>query len=444
LPGCSKTATCTRYASSKASAPGSKTSRRPASRIACTAILSLLICFPALLSAQQDDKFADLDSPSAAERAAAVARLDDKDLLAHYREVLKKGESTSQVIPALTRIQRERDTDDIGLIVKYIGDLDPSIAMAATSALRVFGRDALAAVRKLDAGQVDNNTRKEVVELLLKDHIYKCCTRDNSLNPFHLSYDGRFNELYSVDEDIDSLLFRQLRDSISDIRDDISGSRYYYYYPYQSRSGTPFVDYGGLAVAALAERKPEQLMKEMGELADVDKDDSYYYYGSSSRASVTVELAAFFAHRGNTALMDKLINQMESSLRWTQGDNALGPQARIAAMQMVGLGEYEAALERLNEHLKQAGSAFTGTVSEAHYLRARILMHLKEEGAALHALEESMESSDSAMVLTLVDSTFKPLANERRYQTVLDYCRLAARRLDESQRPWEPEPDKEG
>ena len=96
------------------------------------------------------------------------------------------------------------------------------------------------------------------------------------------------------------------------------------------------------------------------------------------------------------------------------------------------------------EHLKQAGSAFTGTVSEAHYLRARILMHLKEEGAALHALEESMESSDSAMVLTLVDSTFKPLANERRYQTVLDYCRLAARRLDESQRPWEPEPDKEG
>ena len=49
-----------------------------------------------------------------------------------------------------------------------------------------------------------------------------------------------------------------------------------------------------------------------------------------------------------------------------------------------------------------------------------------------------------ALVAVSAMPTFKPLANERRYQTVLDYCRLAARRLDESQRPWEPEPDKEG
>src|SRR5690606_15319218 len=136
-------------------------------------------------------------------------------------------------------------------------------------------------------------------------------------------------------------------------------------------------------------------------------------------------------------------NDMESGSRWMQANQTLGLHVRVAAIQFVALGEYEAALERLNEHLKQAGSALSSTVSQAHYLRARMLMHLKEEGAALHALEESMESSGTAMVLTLVDSHFKPLAGERRFQAVLDYCKLAARRLDEGQRPYQPAPDKQ-
>lgn len=380
--------------------------------------------------------FSGLEAPSAIERARATKQLSDAELLTHYRSVLADGNNDSQVVAALSRVQRQKDTTDIALIVKYIGDLDPSIAMAATQALRTFGRDALDAVEQLDAGQVDNKTRKEVIELLLKDHIYKACERDNAINPFHLDFESRFAELYSVHQEIDALMFRMLRDAMSDIRDDISGNRYNYWYGYANRTEVPFVDYGGLAVAALARHKPEQLMREMKELAEVEKSDDYYYYGNNNRSPVTLELATFFAHQGNNALMDKLISEMEAGTRWRQPADVLGLQVRVASMQMVGLGEYEAALDRLNEHVKQAGSALSSTVSQAHYLRSRILIHLNEEGAALHALEESMEASGSAMVLTLVDSTFHGLASERRYQRVLDYCRLASRRLSKSQRPW--------
>lgn len=405
--------------------------------------LSFAITFPAALFAQEGDDLAALSAPSAAERAAAEARLDDAKLLAYYRELLGKGGNANQLISALDRLRVEKKTEDIGLIVKYIGDLDPGVAAAAMGALRTFGRDALKAVRKLSASEVDAGTRKDVLERLLKDHIFTCCARDAAINPFHLDFEGRLTELYSVEDEIDELMFRMLRDSVSDIRDDINNTRYYYY-GYQVVYERPFIDYGALAVAALGKRQPKRLMKELGELAEVETDNDYYYWGYSNRSPVTIELATFFAQQGNTALMDKLINDLESGTRWMQPGQTLGLQVRVAAMQITALGEWEAALERLNENVKQAGSALSSTVSQAHYLRARILMHLKEEGAALHALEESMEASESAQVLTLVDSTFKPLEPERRFQTVLDYCRLASRRLDESQRPWEPAGKEEG
>jgi hypothetical protein len=343
-------------------------------------------------------------------------------------------------VAALERVQVEKSPDDIGRIVKYIGDLDPSVAEAAMGALRTFGRDALKAVENLGATQVDAGTRKQVIERLLRDHIYNCCIRDVAINPFYLEYGGRFDELYSVSQDVDELMFRMLRDSIGDIRDDISGNRYYYYWNYQATE-RPFIDYGALAIAALGRKHPERLMRETSELTEVDSNNDWWW-GYNQRAPATIEIANFFARQGNSAVMDKIITDLENSTRWMQGSQTLGLHIRIAAMQMNALGEYEAALDRLNEHLKQSGSALSSTVSQAHYLRARILMHLKEDGAALHALEESMEASDTAMVLTLVDSSFKPLAGERRFQTVLNYCQLAARRLDETQRPWQPAPEK--
>lgn len=413
-------------------------SRLPASLIVCALAASLLSC-PALAQDSKenpdDDKFATLHSPSAYERETAAAKLNEEELLAHYRTLLSEGGNTAQVISALEYLGRKKDTGDITLIVKHIGALDPSVAEAAMGGLRSYGLAALKAVRKLDASEVDGATRKKVIERLMMDHIYTACRRDLSINPFHLEYEGRLDELYSVGDEVNDLMFRLLRDSISDIRDDISGNRYYYW-NYQNQTERPFVDYGGLAVYALGKRDPDRLMKEMGELAEVQPNNDFWGWGYMSRTPVTVELATFFAKRGNTALMDKVISDLEGGTRWRQPTETLGLQVQIAGMQMVALGELDAALDRLNENVKQAGSALSSTVSQAHYLRARILMKLKEEGSALHALEESMEASDAAMVLTLVDDTFRGLEKERRFQAVLDYCRLASRRLESAQRPW--------
>jgi hypothetical protein len=40
------------------------------------------------------------------------------------------------------------------------------------------------------------------------------------------------------------------------------------------------------------------------------------------------------------------------------------------------------------------------------------------------------------MLRVLVDSLFRPLAGERRFQTVLSYAELISRRVSESARPY--------
>lgn len=410
----------------------------PAWLIAC----AILISTGSALSAQDltEDEYESLCSPVAIERELAAARLTKEKRLAFHRRVLDEGAGSVMLVAALERLTDEKDKSDVGRIVKYIGDLDSSVAEAAMGALRTFGREALPAVEGLSAAQVDSATRKQVIERLLKDHIESCCSRDVAINPFYLQYEGRFDELYSVTQDVDELMFRMVRDSIGDIRDDIAGTRYYYYY-YSQTWERPFIDYGALAVAALAAKHPDRLARELSELTEIENNDDWWW-GYSNRAPVTIEVATFFARRGNSSVMDKIITDLENNSRWMQGSQMLGLHVRIAAMQLNALDEQEAALDRLNEHLKQSGSALSSTVSQAHYLRARILMQLHEDGAALRALEESMESSDTAVVLTLVDGTFAPLASERRFQTVLEYCRLASRRLEESERPWQSSPDK--
>lgn len=405
----------------------------------CATILSLAL-FAATLAAQDEPDFTGLTAPSAVERARAAAEIDETRLLAHYREVLKDDSaSTSLVIRALDGLGRARKTEDIALIVPYINHLESSITTAAMDALRGFGRDALKAVKALDDEAVDRQTRKEVLEQLLKDHVIRCCLRDRAINPLYLGYEGRFAELYSVDADVDDLMLRLVRDAVSDIREDINGNRYYYN-RYGVNYERPFIQYGALVIAALGRHRPDELMRETSDLADVETETRTWGYNTYS--PVTIELATFFARQDKTALVDKLINEFESSRRW-RGGGELDIQARIAALQVNALGEHDAALNRLTENLKQAGSAYSTAVSQANYLRARILVHLGEEGAALHALEEAMEASDTPVVLALVDTTFEPLADERRYQAVVKYCELAARRLHASQRPWQPDAEEE-
>jgi hypothetical protein len=398
------------------------------------ALIAISLAQPALAQELSEEELDGLHAPTAYERERTRRGIAPARLLAYYRALLDDGDGGPALIAALERVGNERDVQDLPRVLKFIGDLDPSVAHAANSALGAYGAQALKALDSLDAAGVDPATRKTVMERLLKDHIRRACYRDGSVNSFYLDYDGRFDELYSVPQDVNALILQLLRESIGDIRDDIAGTRYYY-----RRSGMyeiPFIDYGGLAVAALARHRPDELLREIEDLGQVTSSDDNWW-GYQSRSPVTMEVAIFFARRGNTALIDKFIGEIESSNRWFMGSNALGMHVRIAALQVNALGEHKAALTRLNEALR-TGTATGTTAAQAHFLRSRILMHLGEHGSALHALEDSMEASDSPILLTLVDSHFAPLAKERRFQTVLAFCRLAARRFDSSRQPWQP------
>lgn len=125
-------------------------------------------------------------------------------------------------------------------------------------------------------------------------------------------------------------------------------------------------------------------------------------------------------------------------MRWGNPDQFARQHIQIAALQVAALGEYSQALTRVDDHIRHLAADGMAT-SQAHYLRARILIQLGEQGAALRALEDSMEASDHAMLMTLVDDAFEPLAGERKFKTILRYCELASRRVDESRRPWQPD-----
>ncbi|MBX3473808.1 MAG: hypothetical protein KF754_05455 [Planctomycetes bacterium] len=404
-------------------------------------MLALISLSPALASQANDS----LASPTAIERETARAGMGDK-ALAIYRKALKDGAAPALLVDALMELGRKREGADIGLIARHVSSLDPHVSTAAVDALKGYGRAGLKAVQALDAATIDAQTRRQALDLLLLDHVKNCCRRDFSVNPLRLDYTARLDELYSVDLPLDDLLMKLLRDALPDIRQDIEGTRYYYYYGYQPVREQPFVEYGALAVAALARRRPESLEREMSELARVSNEDRGWYGYGNQRAPVTLELAAFFARRGQTALVDKLINDMQSMLRWQEGRYAVPFHLQLAALQSSALGEHSAALDRINAALKSVGLEPDQGVGYAHYLRARILLHLQEEGEALHALEDAMEASNSPPVLVMVDNAFDKLRTERRFRDVQRFCELREKLLPPQSRPWrkgEPEPEPE-
>lgn len=360
-----------------------------------------------------------------------------------YRTALKDGAAPALLVDALMELGRRREAKDIGLIARHVSSLDPHIASAAVDALKGYGRAGLKAVQSLDAALIDAQTRKQAMEMLLLDHVKACCRRDAAVNPYRFEYDTRLDELYSVDQPIDDLLLKLLRDSLPDIRQDIDGTRYYYYYGYQPQREQPFIEYGALAVAALARRNPDALDRELSEVTRSNQDDRGWYGWGNQRAPVTMELAVFFAKRGNTAMVDKLINDLQSMLRYQDARWAMPFHLQIAVLQSNALSEHSAALDRLNGAIKALGLEPDQGLGHAQYLRARILMQLGEEGASLHALEESMEASGMPPVLVLVDSAFDKLKAERRYRDVLRFCELRERLLPQGSRPWrkgEPDP----
>lgn len=419
--------------------PGSPGWRLLRWSIACLCWISLAGLLPA-------QSAAGLAAPTAVERESARAALGE-GVLAVYRKALKEGAAPALLIDALLELGRRRESTDIGLIARHVSSLDPHIAGAAVEALKGYGRAGLKAVQALDSRLIDAQTRKEALELLLLDHVRSCCRRDASVNPLRLDYQSRLDELYSVEQPIDDLLMKLLRDSLPDIRQDIDGTRYNNY-NYMGVREQSFIEYGALAVAALARRRPEALERDMAELARVSTEDRGWYGYGNQRAPVTLELATFFARRGQTALVDKLLNDMQSMLRWQEGRHAIPFHVQLAVLQSCALGEHSAALERLNGALKSVGLEPDPGAGYAHYLKARILMQLEEDGEALHALEDAMESSSQPPVLVLVDDAFHKLTPERRFRDVQRFCELRERLLPAGSRPWrkgsaEPEPEPE-
>lgn len=392
-------------------------------------LLSLIAFSPAGLDAQPA-----LDSPLAHERALAESALPPEELLAGARERLDEGGPAATLIQSIGLVGRERDSADLPRILRYLDDLDASVADAAMSALRAYGPRGLHALRELEAG---SGMRNKARERLLQDHILKCGRRDAAINPFRLPFDTRFDELYSVPEEIDDLILKLLREARSEIRDEIAGQRQY--------TGAPpnqFMGFGGLAVAALAKSRPDDLFAEFNELASTEPPQQQFY-GWQTRRSVTMELAIFFAARGNTMLADRFISDLESGMRWGNQAQFARMHMQIAALETAALGEHERALQRVNENVSNLVGDIVA-LSQAHYLRARMLIQLGDRGTALRALEDSMEADSHVPVAVLVDDSFASLGDDPRFQTILRFCELAQRRLNPTQRPWRPGSDAAG
>ncbi|MEE9311996.1 MAG: hypothetical protein V3V10_06225 [Planctomycetota bacterium] len=393
--------------------------------------LHLLLILAISLVSQSVYAQASLESPYAAERSEAIAGLG-KNQSDYWRKILDKGDTAPRLINGLLHLQNQRKTKDIARIAKYVGDIDPFVGETAAAALRSFGRKAIKAIDAIPAGDLDPTVRKELLEELLLDHVRACCYRDMRLNPERFSYKTRFDELFSISHDLEQLMFELIKESRAAIVEDMGGGRNQYW-------GRQFVEYGGLVIAALGKKYPERLKEELKDVIEMEFQTRSSWW-VRPRASATIETAIFFAHQGQTRLVDKLITDMQKSFR--NRGNAAGQaiiHVNIAALEYVALGDTNIALDRIDENKDKLLQSDSVTTTRAYYLRARIMMDLGQEGSALNDLEQALECSDSAVAILNVDDAFEKLSSERRFTTIKAYVELHTRRLWEGERPWQPD-----
>lgn len=380
-----------------------------------------------------------LASPIASERSEAIIDLGD-DQTSHWRKLLDDGASAPHLVKALLYLKDLSKTEDIARIAKYVGDIDPFVSSTAASALRSFERKAIQAVDAIPENELDPIVRKDLLDVLLRDHIKRCCLRDMRLNPDRYNYKGRFDELFSVSHDVEALMFELVKDARSTIVEDMD-SRRNMYWRGPSRS-MPFVDYGGLVISALGHRNPKKLAKELKEVKEMEFVTQRWWWSSRQRASATTATAIFFAQQGETRLVDKLIGDMQKSFRNNRNASDLAnTHIRIATLEYVALGDTDMALDRIDENISNMAQADSVETTRAYYLRARIKMELGEDGSALSDLEQGIESSSSACAILNVDGSFDSLMSERRFKTIKQYVELKTRRLSESERPWQSDED---
>lgn len=393
--------------------------------------------------AAQEPVFSDTrgpNSPHAHERMQALTALARPELLASCRALLAaKDSQAADLVLAIDVLGRERDKADISLIAPCIVHAEPEVAEAAMQALRGYGNSALKVIEGLGPDVIDAPTRRKVQEQLLKDHIHACCRRDQAVNPYQLDFDSRYDELFSVQVDLLPIMLGLLRESLPVVRQDLGGVYFNrrYYYGLAASSEPEFISYGALAVAALGRRWPEVLRREVWDLVDTQPNANSNYYGGQVREPVTREICYFFARNGRAEHLLKMVSDLDNSTRWTQDRGFTATvHCEIAACLMAGNGDLVQAAERLDSALELVDATGLPAASQARFLRARLRLARGDESAALRDIEESVEASAEPMLLISVDSAFKPLAGERRFQVVLSYLELVARRAPEHARPF--------
>lgn len=380
-----------------------------------------------------------MQSPLAIDRSKAFKQIRDKK--SFYRKVLLRDDvGTRLVIDALVYVGKQRKKEDISRIARWLNNLDEEVQTAALEAVSALGRDAIATVQAMTDKELDAGTKKQVLDILVEKHVIQSCLRDANLNKIHTHWSGRFDELYSIDYSVDDVLFRLLRENLSEIRDELAGQRNYWYRPGAYVASHRFLDYGALAIAALAKRQPERLIAEVEEFAEIEDNDNGYYYYYRSYSNAVTELAIVMARRGKPALVEKILEQLDGGSGWGWGgdpDFLLGREINAATLESQGLQDTDVALARIESAIESVSTG--GYLAIAQYSRARLLMEAGQHGAALNALEDAAEASEQPPLLILVDDVFEPLAKERRFQRIQRFCKLASRRMNESQRPWDNE-----
>ncbi|CAG0970924.1 hypothetical protein PLCT2_01346 [Planctomycetaceae bacterium] len=422
-------------------------------------LMAVEVLFAPVLGAQGGPVFsptAGPDSPFADERALAGIGMTRAERLEAARAALREGTPLSRIVPAIDTVTRARDKADIALLAPCVASLDPAVSMAAMAALRAYGKEALAALEALAPEVIDAPTRKKLREQLLRDHVVACCMRDRAVNPLQLDYEARLDELDSVNVNLELLLLSLLREALPDLRKDLNGqyfNRRYYYYVVAEETEPAIIEYGALVIAALARRKPDVLKRETEGLMEKNPQQAYPNYWGQVRQSATRELACFLARNGQSAAAIKMVSDMEMTLRSQQDAGfAAGVHLDIAAAMMSGgvkdggkpggfsmaAGPFESGLimEHIETALQLTGQSGMPAASLARYLKARLLVAQGDDGGALRELEESIEASDEPSLLLGVDGAFASLSSERRFQLLLQYTALIARRVDESARPY--------
>jgi hypothetical protein len=398
--------------------------------------LLLLLCSTLWIgpdAAHADDS--GLDHPEALERANARASLGPQVRDFARERLASDSPAPAAVVEDIATLAASREPDDIALILRHADSLEPAVTQAVAEAMRAFGVAALSAIEAHEG--LPAAVQDELRRLISVEHILSCGRRDRSVNPLGLAYGARFAELDSVEFDLKPMVFEMLLQVVELLREDVAVQR-----PSITSAADMrwrILQEGGLAVAAVGERYPEELLGVIEEFFGVDGPQDMFGYGSGEFQPLTLQIAVFLASRGHGELLHHVLETMQSRQRFGRAPDRGWRTLRMAAYEYSARGDGDGVRRRLQEAQETLVVGTSDYAGWGHYMRARLQMARGDHSLAVRALEDAMEVGDSPPLLVLVDDAFEPLRAERRFGTILDFAQLAQRRQPQQQRPWQPD-----